>query len=89
MNREAEALGPLIRRIRDQLGCAVVVVEHDMPLLVGIADRLVAMESGAVVTTGVAAEVLAHPRVVEAYLGATREIIERSGDRGTGEEVVT
>ena len=87
--REAEALGPLIRRIRDQLGCAVVVVEHDMPLLVGIADRLVAMESGAVVTTGVAAEVLAHPRVVEAYLGATREIIERSGDRGTGEEVVT
>ena len=87
--REAEALGPLIRRIRDQLGCAVVVVEHDMPLLVGIADRLVAMESGAVVTTGVAAEVLAHPRVVEAYLGATREIIERSGDRGTEEEVVT
>ena len=77
--RETEALAPLIRRLRDELGCAVIVVEHDMSLLATIADRLIALESGGVIASGTPTEVLAHPRVVESYLGNTAELIARSG----------
>src|SRR5205807_8164492 len=48
--REAEAFGPLLRRIRDELDCAVLIVEHDMPLLMGLCDRIYALEAGHVIT---------------------------------------
>ncbi len=59
--REAEALGPLLLRIRDTLDASLVVIEHDMSLISSISDRLVALDQGAVVTEGPPAEVLAHP----------------------------
>ena len=77
--REAEALGPLILRLRDELGCALVIVEHDMPLLTSVSDRLIAMDAGAVIATGTCDEVLNDPMVVESYLGNTAELIARSG----------
>ena len=77
--REVEALGDLLRRIRDELGCAMVVIEHDMPLLAGLADRLVAMEAGVVLAEGPPAEVLADPAVVSSYLGEDRAVLHRSG----------
>ena len=77
--REAEALGPLIRRMRDELGCSIVVIEHDMPLLVSVSDRLVAMDTGAVICEGPPDEVLTHPTVIDSYLGGSAEIIARSG----------
>ena len=70
--REAEALGPLLKHIREQLGCGILVIEHDMPLISGLADRLIALDLGAVVAEGAPGEVLAHPRVVESYLGPGR-----------------
>ena len=76
--RETEALGPLLIRIRDSIGCAMVVVEHDMPLISSIADRLVAMETGSVLARGTPAEVLSHPDVVASYLGTSQETIARS-----------
>jgi branched-chain amino acid transport system ATP-binding protein len=79
--REAEALGPLIRRIRDTLGACVLLIEHDMPLVTGVSDRLVALEQGHIVTMGTADEVLNHPQVVASYLGTTTEVISRSGAR--------
>jgi branched-chain amino acid transport system ATP-binding protein len=79
--REAEALGPLIRRLRDELGCAVLVIEHDMALLRGVSDRLVAMDAGGVIAEGPCAEVLDDPIVIESYLGNTVELIARSGTR--------
>lgn len=57
----------------------MIVVEHDMALLANVADRLIALESGSVIATGTPTEVLAHPRVVESYLGNTAELIARSG----------
>jgi branched-chain amino acid transport system ATP-binding protein len=67
--REAEALGPVLLDVRVQLGASIVLIEHDMQLLTGVADRLLALDTGAVVTDGDAASVLAHPQVVAAYLG--------------------
>lgn len=60
--KEAEALGPLLRRIRDVTGTALVIVEHDVPLLRATCDRLVAMEFGAVIAVGPPEEVVRDPR---------------------------
>ena len=67
--RETEALGPLIRRIRDELDCSILIIEHDVPLLRSVADRMVALELGSVIAGGRPDEVLQNPRVVESYLG--------------------
>jgi ABC-type branched-subunit amino acid transport system ATPase component/predicted MFS family arabinose efflux permease len=77
--REAEALGPLLVRIRDETGASLLVIEHDVPLLLSIADRVVALDLGEVVTVGSPTEVVNDPRVVAAYLGTTEAAIARSG----------
>ena len=82
--RETEALGPLLRRIRDHTGAAMVIIEHDMPLLAGLCDRLVAMELGSVLVEGTPADVLEHPAVVASYLGTDAAAINRSGAAFTG-----
>jgi len=76
--RETEALGPLLRRIRDETGASLVVVEHDIPLVRSVADRLIAMDRGAVIADGPPAAVLADDAVVTAYLGVDQTAIERS-----------
>jgi ABC-type branched-subunit amino acid transport system ATPase component len=81
--RETEAFGPLLRRIRDELDCAIVIVEHDMPLLMGLCDRVYAMEQGAVIAEGTPNEVRDDPRVVASYLGTDEIAISRSGAVGT------
>jgi branched-chain amino acid transport system ATP-binding protein len=77
--RETEALGPVIKRIQAEVGCAVLLIEHDMPLLAAVSDRVVALELGAVLVTGTPAEVLADPRVIASYLGGDPNVINRSG----------
>ncbi len=80
--RETEALGPVLARIREELGASLVVIEHDMPLVTSIADRLLALDQGRVVTDGPPTEVLHHPEVVASYLGTTEAVIARSGAVG-------
>jgi branched-chain amino acid transport system ATP-binding protein len=77
--REAEALVPVLRRLRDEMGASLVVIEHDIPLISSVADRLVAMDQGRVIADGPPALVLADPVVVESYLGADGAAIARSG----------
>jgi ABC-type branched-subunit amino acid transport system ATPase component len=77
--RETEALGPLLERLRDGLGAALIVVEHDVPLVTRVADRIVAMDQGAVIADGPPNEVLSDPLVVASYLGSDRHAIARSG----------
>src|SRR5581483_10127790 len=59
--RETEALGPLLMRVKDEIGCALLVIEHDMPLVTSISHRLAALESGHVVTVGPPKDVVTHP----------------------------
>ena len=80
--REVEALAPVVRRLRDDMGAALLVVEHDIPFVSSVADRLVAMDQGRVVTSGPPGEVLVHPQVVESYLGTSSAAIARSGQGG-------
>ncbi len=77
--REAEALGPLLHRIRAETGAALLVIEHDMPLLLGISDRLYALETGTVIAEGEPTVVVRNPRVVASYLGSDAASINRSG----------
>ncbi|HEX5265681.1 MAG TPA: ATP-binding cassette domain-containing protein, partial [Acidimicrobiales bacterium] len=69
--RETEALGPLLLRIRDQLDCSVLIIEHDMPLISNLADNMVGLELGQVIAYGTPREVLEDPHVVESYLGGS------------------
>jgi ABC-type branched-subunit amino acid transport system ATPase component len=79
--RETEALGPLLLDVRDRLGCAMVLVEHDMPLLLGVAERVYALETGRVIAVGKPDDVVRHPEVVRSYLGDDHIAIKRSGAR--------
>ena len=77
--RETEALGPLLLRIRDAIGASLLVIEHDMPLLTSISDRMIALDLGEVIAEGAPAEVVHHPAVIASYLGTTEAAIARSG----------
>ena len=77
--REAEALAPMLRRVRDELGASLLVIEHDLPLLGQISDRMIALDLGRVVAEGPPAEVIEHPAVVSSYLGTDEASITRSG----------
>ena len=81
--RETEALGPLLLDIRDKTGAALLIVEHDMPLITGVADHMLALELGRVIATGTPTEVVSDPRVVESYLGNDDAVINRSGPDAT------
>ena len=78
---ETEALGPALLRIVRETGCGMLIIEHDLPLVAGISDRLIAMELGQVVTSGTPADVTTDPRVLASYLAASADVIERSGSR--------
>lgn len=80
--REVEALAPVVRRLRDEMGAALLIIEHDIPFVSSVADRLIALDQGRVITDGPPAGVLAHPTVIESYLGTSSAAIARSGQGG-------
>jgi ABC-type branched-subunit amino acid transport system ATPase component len=79
--KETEALTVLLRRIQRETGCSMMLIEHDMPLITGVSDRMIALEVGRVIAEGTPREVTSHPRVVASYLGGDAAVINRSGDQ--------
>ena len=81
---ESEPLGELLLGIRRELGTTMVVIEHDLPLLSHLCDRMIAMNLGRVIAAGTPDEVREHPEVVRSYLGTDENAITRSAVRSNG-----
>ncbi|QQE90910.1 high-affinity branched-chain amino acid ABC transporter ATP-binding protein LivG [Azotobacter chroococcum] len=67
--RETEDLKALIGLLRDEHGLGVLLIEHDMPLVMGISDRIVVINQGRPLAEGTPAQIRCHPEVIKAYLG--------------------
>ena len=70
---ETEDMARFILDVRGELGIAMILVEHDMGLVMDLADRVMAIDFGKPLTTGLPAEVQDHPEVIAAYLGVADE----------------
>jgi ABC-type branched-subunit amino acid transport system ATPase component len=77
--RETEELMALLEKIRER-GITLLLIEHDMTLVMGISHRIVVLDQGQVIASGVPIEIRKNPRVIEAYLGKEEEEEETGGE---------
>jgi ABC-type branched-subunit amino acid transport system ATPase component len=76
---ETHEVTELIGRLRDELGVGILVIEHDMHVVGGVSDRVVALDHGVKIAEGTFDEVASHPAVVEAYLGRDPQALTEAG----------
>ena len=77
---EKEELTRLIRFVKDKFKIAVLLVEHDMKVVMGICERIVVLDHGNKIAEGTPREIMCNPKVVEAYLGEAPCLDGSSGE---------
>ncbi|MDQ1537280.1 MAG: hypothetical protein QOE58_1673, partial [Actinomycetota bacterium] len=81
---EVEQFTPVIREIADHLGASLIVIEHDIPLMMSMVDRLCVLAAGKLIADGPPQSVGNDPAVIAAYLGTDERVVQRSGQRSAG-----
>ena len=76
--RETEAFGPLIQTIQRELGASILIIEHDMPMVMSISNRIYCLEAGRVIAEGDPQSIRTNPAVIASYLGTDERAIQRS-----------
>lgn len=79
--RETEALAPVLLNIRAETSTAMLLIEHDMPFVMSVSDRIYCLEAGRVIAVGQPEQIRHDPAVIASYLGTDERAIARSDTR--------
>lgn len=79
-HRDVETFRPVIAGLRDHLGATVVIIEHDIPMIMRLVDRMYVLVGGQVIAEGPPGLLREDRRVIEAYLGTDERLIQKSGE---------